>query len=297
MILLVAVLISDHLSRARRTRVDEVQPSEVLLAEGSLAPTDPLAPMDPLRGTIESHNAQPAPGSSNPAPAPAPALGANPAFTSPIGGPLAGPIPSSDPTRGAAPASLRDQVAAAGGTIVPGSVPTIILPSTTSLGTPATQPGTSGSDAAPVTPLPNIEESTRYHAVQKGDTLYRLAERYYGSGNRWRVLAEANRDRIGTNGLLHEGVRLRIPPGEPAKAARGATPAKQSQPKAAGPTEVRIASSAKARAKTYTVRSGDTLGAIALKTLGTSRRWREILDLNHLDEEEILSPGVVLKLP
>jgi hypothetical protein len=103
-----------------------------------------------------------------------------------VGGPIAG-LPQREPAIGGGDpgdAALRSDIAASGGTIVPGPIPTIVLPSTTSVGTPATDPANSA--AAPVTPLPPVEDNTRYHAIQKGDTLYKLAERSYGSGSQWK---------------------------------------------------------------------------------------------------------------
>ena len=48
--------------------------------------------------------------------------------------------------------------------------------------------------------------------------------------------------------------------------------------------------------KTYTVKSGDTLWAIAVKYLGNGTRYREIMKLNSLTSETIF-PGQILKIP
>lgn len=286
LILLVAILISDHLSRARRTSVDAVKPSEVLLAESSLTPTDPLAPIDPPAVNPG------APQVATPAAATTTAGTAPPSASVPGGN-----QPHREaPTGALGDAALHAEVSAAGGQVIPGQVPTIVLPPTTSVGTPATNPAAAPDQGAPVAPLPASRDEGRYHAVQKGDTLYRLAEKYYGSGSQWKRLADANKDRVGTNGLLREGTRLRIPgavvpdaaPASPPKAPTGGSAPGQ-PPK---PAETRLA-----RAKTYTVKDGDTLGDISRKALGSTRRWREILSLNGLDEEEFLTPGMVLKLP
>lgn len=303
LILVVAILISDHLSRARRTRVDQVQPTEVLLAEGSLIPADPLAPVSPL--TAAPTNAAPpnaAPAATQHQVGPA---GAASAPSSPVGGPLAGPIPGATPLRGGndpglggndpSDAALRADIAARGGAIVPGDVPTIVLP-TTNLGTSATNPA---ATAPPVEPLPKVQDPIRYHAVQKGDNLYRLAEKYYGSGSQWKLLADANKDRVGANNTLREGTRLRIPAGAPAaftKQSPATAPKpeskKDTRPAAPKADETRIA-----KARTYTVQKNDTLGEISRRALGTSRRWPEIAQLNGLDEEDLLTPGMVLRLP
>lgn len=49
--------------------------------------------------------------------------------------------------------------------------------------------------------------------------------------------------------------------------------------------------------KSYKVKSGDTLGSIALKQLGATGRWREIAELNMLVNPNVLTIGQVLKLP
>ena len=78
---------------------------------------------------------------------------------------------------------------------------------------------------APVRPAPPASHATpaafaqasasqagRTHAVAKGDTLYSLAQRYYGSRSKWRDIFAANRDRLASPGTpLRIGLTLRIP--------------------------------------------------------------------------------------
>ncbi|HEY9765526.1 MAG TPA: LysM peptidoglycan-binding domain-containing protein, partial [Chroococcales cyanobacterium] len=49
----------------------------------------------------------------------------------------------------------------------------------------------------------------------------------------------------------------------------------------------------------YTVQKGDTLSAIAKKTLGDGNRWREIYELNKatIKDPNVIYPGMVLRLP
>ena len=56
------------------------------------------------------------------------------------------------------------------------------------------------------------------------------------------------------------------------------------------------ASGSTSAAKTYTVKSGDSLWAIAAKYLGNGSRYTEIKSLNGLSSDTI-HPGQVLKLP
>jgi putative chitinase len=48
---------------------------------------------------------------------------------------------------------------------------------------------------------------------------------------------------------------------------------------------------------TYTVKSGDTLGKIALHQLGESQRYQEIMALNGIENSNLIQVGQVLKLP
>ena len=49
--------------------------------------------------------------------------------------------------------------------------------------------------------------------------------------------------------------------------------------------------------KSYKVKSGDSLGSIAMKFLGETSRWREIAELNDIANPNRISVGQVLQLP
>lgn len=51
----------------------------------------------------------------------------------------------------------------------------------------------------------------RVHTVVKGDTLFSIAQRYYGSRSRWRDIYSANRDQLPSENALRLGMQLRIP--------------------------------------------------------------------------------------
>ncbi len=51
----------------------------------------------------------------------------------------------------------------------------------------------------------------RIHVVQRSDSLYSLAERYYGHGKHWHKIHEANRNRVKNPKELRVGMRLIIP--------------------------------------------------------------------------------------
>lgn len=60
------------------------------------------------------------------------------------------------------------------------------------------------------TPQP-ISGANRRHVVTRGETLYSISKRYYGSGNRWREIYLANRSVMTSETDLKVGTRLVIP--------------------------------------------------------------------------------------
>jgi tetratricopeptide (TPR) repeat protein len=63
--------------------------------------------------------------------------------------------------------------------------------------------------AAPTRPA--AAATGRTHVVQKGDTLFSLAQKYYGNRSRWRDIYEANRAVLPNQNALGIGMELRIP--------------------------------------------------------------------------------------
>ena len=52
---------------------------------------------------------------------------------------------------------------------------------------------------------------SRYHTVQKKETLYALARQYYNDQSRWKDIYEANRAELGDPNRIRVGQRLVIP--------------------------------------------------------------------------------------
>lgn len=111
------------------------------------------------------------------------------------------------------------------------------------------------------------------HEVQKGDSLWKIAQQYLGSGSRYPEI-------IALNGLtgdrIYPGMQLKIPSDVPGDSTDSNQP------------ETSYSS--------YTVRKGDSLWKIARKQLGSGSRYTEIMELNGLISDTIY-PGQVLKLP
>jgi nucleoid-associated protein YgaU len=51
------------------------------------------------------------------------------------------------------------------------------------------------------------------YTVQVGDTLGKIAKKFYGDGNMWGVIYQHNKDRIGNNpDFITPGLKIIIPP-------------------------------------------------------------------------------------
>ncbi len=64
---------------------------------------------------------------------------------------------------------------------------------------------------SPPVPSPAVSTSYRRHVVAKGDTLFSLAQRYYGNRSRWRDIYAANRNVLPNESALKLGMELKIP--------------------------------------------------------------------------------------
>jgi len=115
--------------------------------------------------------------------------------------------------------------------------------------------------------------------VQPGDSLWKLAERYYGDGSRWPEIYTAN-PWIDDPNLIYPGDWLEIPAhshGHHGHHDHGQVYPEYSQ---------------------YTVEPGDSLWKIAANELGDPNRWPEIAEVNPwLANPNLIYPGQQLSLP
>lgn len=123
------------------------------------------------------------------------------------------------------------------------------------------------------------------HTVAAGEDLWKIAEKYYGSGYNWTDIAAANK--LPNPDRLLVGQILTIPQVE----ARAETSEKQ--------TEVKVTPATAITGNSYTVAKGDTLWGIAVKAYQDGYKWPEIAKANadKIANPDKIEVGLVLTLP
>ncbi len=126
------------------------------------------------------------------------------------------------------------------------------------------------------------------YTVQAGDTLWAIAQRFYGTGYEFSRLVAANvgrqmtgGERFTAAGVIQPGWVLRVPaPSQAVSESNGA--------------------------HYYIVEEGDTLQGIAARLLGNEEKWRTLFEVNRsaaqlngyvLTDPDLIWPGLRLKLP
>jgi len=120
------------------------------------------------------------------------------------------------------------------------------------------------------------------HKVQKDESLWKIAEKYYGSGYNWVDIAKENK--IKNFDFLVEGQELTVPNVEPKKSTKdiGKTTMK---------TENAISGA------TYEVVRGDNLWNIAVRAYGDGYKWVQIARENNLKNPNLIHAGNIFTIP
>jgi nucleoid-associated protein YgaU len=121
-------------------------------------------------------------------------------------------------------------------------------------------------------------ESTHEYIICRGDNLGRIARVECGDSKMVKRIMALNG--ITNPDRIREGQVLMLPgAGTRAPTARAAS-------HRAAPSS-----------RTYVVKPGDSLSAISQRTLGTSKRWEELMALNEISDPTKIRVGQVLNLP
>jgi nucleoid-associated protein YgaU len=67
------------------------------------------------------------------------------------------------------------------------------------------------ADEAKKEPDVDPADATRWHVVKKGETLSKIAAKYYGDPLLYNTIFEANMDRLRDPNMIRIGQKLRIP--------------------------------------------------------------------------------------
>ncbi len=132
-----------------------------------------------------------------------------------------------------------------------------------------------------------VKVTTRDYTIRRGDTLEKIAKKYLGASHRAKYLLELNQDKINNPKKLEPGTVIVIPVEVDADQVSSEDEPEVMENTVSNPVieekssgEMAVQSSSDSQSREYVVKKGDTLGEIALRELGTSKRWKEILELN-----------------
>lgn len=139
---------------------------------------------------------------------------------------------------------------------------------------------------------PSNREATTY-VVQKGDTLWAIAERYLSTGTNFSRISQENN--LKNPNLILVGQTLKIP-----ELVAQTTPSNQVKSRGSIGSGVSIDRELTGPTKSYTVVNGDSLWKIALRELGDPYLWPDLYQLNRAvigENADLIYPGTTLLLP
>jgi nucleoid-associated protein YgaU len=116
------------------------------------------------------------------------------------------------------------------------------------------------------------------HKVGAGETLWTIAEKYYGSGYNWVTLARENK--LTNPDQIIIGQELSVPTAQVIKPVTGQALSTKTAPE-----------------RKYTVVKGDSLWKIAVAEYGDGFAWVRIATANHLVRPNLIHAGNVLTIP
>ncbi|MBX3389055.1 MAG: LysM peptidoglycan-binding domain-containing protein [Phycisphaeraceae bacterium] len=287
LVLTVAILVSDHLSKARTASLATVGGTQKVVAK---VPDSPIRSIEDLIPTQLPPAVEVA----------APQATAEPTATTPadsgevfapivIGQQQVGParetkfgLGRSDGT-GSLSASIRERADSTKGTPTLAAAPQGVTPQE------VLQQEVNKVEASKAAPL----AAEKTHKIVEGDSLYAIARKYYGDASLWKKLAAANAGKVGDNGSVRVGNTIVIPSKDSLTGKADSRVATKTDAK----PEQKASKPEAGKTKSYQVRPGDTLMNIARQQLGSASRSGEIASMNRMDPDDDLLAGAILKLP
>jgi nucleoid-associated protein YgaU len=158
------------------------------------------------------------------------------------------------------------------------------------------------------------------YTVKDGDTLFTIAEKYYGDGYKYNEIVTANS--LTSADMVTTGQKLTIPkvegavagavtasPSPEASVVAEASPTMEATPApvAQEPTSPSVDNGTgggnttiwgpKIEGDTYTVAEGDWLSTISARAYGDIQSFSKIAQANNIQNPDLIVPGTVLKLP
>ena len=118
----------------------------------------------------------------------------------------------------------------------------------------------------------NPEPEAKFITVQKGDSLSKIAKRFYNDALKYPLIFEANKPMLSDPNKIYPGQVLRIPALEGTYAAS---------------------------LNTYEVQKGDSLSKISKEVYGDSGKYQQIFEANQpmLKDVDDIRPGQILTIP
>lgn len=200
-------------------------------------------------------------------------------ISSPSATPTKAPTPTAKPTNSPTPSPTKQPTAKP--TVTPTPKPTI---------TPTPRPTVKPTAKPTEKPSAGKIESGKLavglpttHTVKAGETLWGIAERYYGSGFNDQDLIAANK--IQNPSQIQPGQKITIPK---VLQKEKTTAEKSVQP---------VMTDNKITGEKYTVIHGDDLWNISVRAYGDGYRYVEIAKKNNLAHPSLIHPGNVLVIP
>jgi LysM repeat protein len=130
----------------------------------------------------------------------------------------------------------------------------------------------------------NELELPKIYTITQGDTLWDIAQQFYGSGYRWTIIAETNG--LGDGNQIAVGQEISLP--------------KDTSVVAVAPrSDTAVTVTATLKGPTYTVSQGECLWSIAQNELGNGLQWNKLFDANSdsIRDPDLILAGQELRIP